>query len=75
MQAAETSASLLRFGAFELNLQTNELRRGGVLLKLSPQQLQALRLLAENAGQVLTREQIQHELWGDSTFVDFDRNL
>jgi TolB-like protein/DNA-binding winged helix-turn-helix (wHTH) protein len=56
-------------------LQTNELRRSGVLLKLSPQQLQALRLLAENAGQVLTREQIQHELWGDGTFVDFDRNL
>jgi TolB-like protein/DNA-binding winged helix-turn-helix (wHTH) protein/Tfp pilus assembly protein PilF len=75
VQAAETSASLLRFGAFELNLQTNELRRGGVLLKLSPQQLQALRLLVENAGQILTREQIQHELWGDGTFVDFDRNL
>src|SRR6202022_4306505 len=32
-------------------------------------------LLTENAGQVLTREQIQHELWGDGTFVDFDRNL
>jgi TolB-like protein/DNA-binding winged helix-turn-helix (wHTH) protein len=75
VQAAEASASLLRFGAFELNLETNELRRGGVLLKLSPQQLQTLRLLTESAGQVLTREQIQRELWGDSTFVDFDRNL
>jgi TolB-like protein/DNA-binding winged helix-turn-helix (wHTH) protein/Flp pilus assembly protein TadD len=75
VQATETSQFLLRFGAFELNQQTNELRRGGVLLKLSPQQLQALRLLTENAGQVLTREQIQHELWGDGTFVDFDRNL
>jgi TolB-like protein/DNA-binding winged helix-turn-helix (wHTH) protein len=75
VQATESGAFLLRFGAFELNLQTNELRRGGVLLKLSPQQLQALRLLTENAGQVLTREQIQHELWGDGTFVDFDRNL
>ena len=75
VQATETNAILLRFGAFELNLQTNELRRSGVLLKLSPQQLQALRLLTENAGQVLTREQIQRELWGDDTFVDFDRNL
>ena len=75
MQAAETSALLLRFGAFELNLRSNDLRRNGVLLKLAPQQLQALRLLAENAGQVLSREQIQHELWGDGTFVDFDRNL
>jgi TolB-like protein/DNA-binding winged helix-turn-helix (wHTH) protein len=75
VQAAETSALLLRFGAFELNLRSNDLRRNGVLLKLAPQQLQALRLLVENAGQVLSREQIQHELWGDSTFVDFDRNL
>jgi TolB-like protein/DNA-binding winged helix-turn-helix (wHTH) protein/Tfp pilus assembly protein PilF len=75
VHAAETSAFLLRFGAFELNLETNELRRGGALLKLSPQQLQTLRLLTESAGQVLTREQIQRELWGDSTFVDFDRNL
>ncbi len=75
MQAAETSALLLRFGAFELNLRGNDLRRNGVLLKLSPQQLQALRLLAENAGEVVTREQIQRELWGDDTFVDFDRNL
>ena len=73
--AAETSANLLRFGTFELNLPANELRRGGVLLKLSPQQLQTLRLLAESAGQILTREQIQRELWGNSTFVDFDRNL
>ena len=75
VQVAVTSALILRFGAFELNLRNNDLRRNGVLLKLSPQQLQALRLLAENAGQIMSREQIQHELWGDGTFVDFDRNL
>ena len=75
VQATEANAILLRFGAFELNLQTHELRRGGVLLKLSPQQLQVLRLLAENPGQILAREQFQRELWGDGTFVDFDRNL
>ncbi len=66
---------LLRFGAFELNLQANELRRGGVLVKLSPQQFQVLRLLVENSGQLLTREQIQRERWGNDKFVDFDRNL
>jgi TolB-like protein/DNA-binding winged helix-turn-helix (wHTH) protein len=74
VQAAEAS-SLYRFGAFELDIRANELRRAGVLLKLAPQPLQLLRLLVENAGQVLTREQIQAEVWGDSTFVDFDRNL
>lgn len=73
--AAGSTALILRFGAFELDLQNNELRRAGVLLKLSPLQFQVLRLLAENAGQILTREEIQREVWGTDTFVDFDRNL
>jgi len=75
VQAAGSSALLLRFGAFELDLQNNELRRAGVLLKLSPQQFRVLHLLAENSGQLQTREDIQREVWGTDTFVDFDRNL
>lgn len=75
MPAADSTALLLRFGAFELDLHNNELRRAGVLLKLSPQQFQVLRLLAENSGQVQSREDIQREVWGKDTFVDFDRNL
>ena len=75
MPATDSSAAILRFGAFELDLQTNELRRSGVLLKLAPQQLQVLRLLAENSGTLLAREDIQREVWGTGTFVDFDRNL
>jgi TolB-like protein/DNA-binding winged helix-turn-helix (wHTH) protein/Tfp pilus assembly protein PilF len=71
----EASPLLLRFGAFELDLHNNELRRGGVLLKLTPQQFQVLRLLAENAGQLQMRETIQRAVWGTDTFVDFDRNL
>lgn len=69
------AARLLRFAAFELDLQQEELRRGGVLLKLSPQQFRLLRFLAENAGEVCTRERIQQEIWGSETFVDFDRGL
>jgi TolB-like protein/DNA-binding winged helix-turn-helix (wHTH) protein/Tfp pilus assembly protein PilF len=75
VQAANSTARILRFGAFELDLQNGELRRAGVLIKVSPQQLQVLQLLAENAGQVLTREEIQREVWGTDVFVDFDRNL
>jgi len=71
----QDSLLLLRFGAFELDLHNNELRRGGVLLKLTPQQFQVLRLLAENAGQLQMRETIQRAVWGADTFVDFDRNL
>ena len=75
MPSTEASLLLLRFGAFELDLHNNELRRGGVLLKLTPQQFQVLRLLAENAGQLQMRETIQRAVWGTDTFVDFDRNL
>ena len=68
-------AEVLRFGAFELDLKNCELRRGGVLLKLSPQQFQLLRLLAGSGGRLLTRDEIQREIWGPDTHVDFDRNL
>jgi len=73
--AADSTAAILRFGIFELDLQNSELRRAGVLIKLSPQQFQVLQVLAENAGQLVTREEIQRGVWGDGTHVDFDRNL
>jgi len=75
VQAANSTARILRFGAFELDIQNGELRRAGVLIKVSPQQLRVLQLLAENAGQLLTREEIQRDVWGSDVFVDFDRNL
>ena len=75
MAPIETGAGILRFGAFELDTRNGELRRGGVLLKLTPQQLKLLQYLVEHPGEILNREQIQREIWGTDTFVDFDRNL
>src|SRR5258708_5953261 len=46
-----------------------------MLVKLPPQPFQVLQLLAANSGELQTREQIQREVWGNDTFVDFDRNL
>jgi len=66
---------LLRFGAFELDPHKGELRKAGMLVKLPPQPFQVLQLLAANSGELLSREQIQREVWGNDTFVDFDRNL
>jgi TolB-like protein/DNA-binding winged helix-turn-helix (wHTH) protein/Flp pilus assembly protein TadD len=71
----ETGAGVLRFGAFELDTRNGELRRGGALIKLTPQQLKLLQYLVEHPGEIMTREQIQREIWGTDTFVDFDRNL
>ena len=75
MASAGIEVAVLRFGAFELDLKNNQLRRGGVLLKLSPQQFRVLRMLAERPGLVCSREEIQREIWGGETFVDFDRSL
>jgi len=66
---------LIRFGAFELDAVNGELRKGGVSLKILPQPLRVLLLLAERPGQVVTREEIQHCLWGENTFVDFERGI
>ena len=75
MTPVSADARILRFGAFELDLRHEELRRAGVLIRLSPQQFKVLRYLAERSGQVATREEIQREVWGSETFVDFDRGL
>lgn len=67
--------ALLRFGVFELDVASAELRREGLPVKLQPQPVKVLTLLAEKAGNVVTREELQAAVWGDSTFVDFDRGL
>jgi DNA-binding winged helix-turn-helix (wHTH) protein len=71
----EPEPALLRFGVFEMELRSGELRRSGALVKLAPQPFQLLSLLARSRGDVLSREEIRHRLWGDSTYVDFDQRL
>jgi Tol biopolymer transport system component/DNA-binding winged helix-turn-helix (wHTH) protein len=64
-----------RFGVFELDASTGELRRNGTLVKLREQPARILLLLLENAGQMVTREQLRQHLWPSDTFVDFDHSL
>jgi len=68
-------ATVLQFGAFELDERLGELRRNGMLIRLAPQPLQVLRLLLRQAGNVVTREEIRREVWGDYVQADLDRNL
>jgi DNA-binding winged helix-turn-helix (wHTH) protein/TolB-like protein/Tfp pilus assembly protein PilF len=72
---AATPVRILKFAAFELDLVQEELRRGGLLIKLSPQQFRILRFLVERAGQICSRDDIQRAIWGSETFVDYDRSL
>ena len=75
MPPIDSGAGVLRFGNFELDTRAGELRRAGVLIKLTPQQFKLLQYLAEHSGEVLAREQIQRKIWGSDTVVEFDRNL
>jgi Tol biopolymer transport system component/DNA-binding winged helix-turn-helix (wHTH) protein len=68
-------AELVRFGVFELDLNTGELRRNGRKLKLQEQPFQVLNLLLDQPGQVVAREKLKESLWSADTFVDFDHSL
>ena len=73
--AATTNASALRFGVFELDPARGDLRRSGRIVKLQPQPLKVLHLLASHPNQLITREDLQQQIWGNSTFVDFEHAL
>lgn len=64
-----------RFGAFEADAVTGELRRQGILIKLNAQPFQVLLMLVERPGQLLTREEISRELWPEGTFVDYEHGV
>jgi TolB-like protein/DNA-binding winged helix-turn-helix (wHTH) protein/Tfp pilus assembly protein PilF len=72
--AAEQSRTY-RFAGFELDLRSGELLKQGRRLRLQEQPFQVLRLLLENAGEVVTREELRQKLWPGDTFVDFDHGL
>jgi DNA-binding winged helix-turn-helix (wHTH) protein/Tol biopolymer transport system component len=75
MGAPTNTAGTWRFGAFEFDAQSTELRRSGVLIKLREQSSRVLLYLLEHAGQVVTREELRQCLWPSDTFVDFDHSL
>ncbi|MBV9438136.1 MAG: winged helix-turn-helix domain-containing protein [Acidobacteria bacterium] len=64
-----------RFGLYEFNPATRELRREGNLVRLQSQPAQVLALLLEHAGQVVSRDDLRQAIWGTETFVDFERGL
>lgn len=65
----------LRFGVFEVDLAAGQLRKNGVRLRLQEQPFQVLVVLLENAGRVVTREELRQRVWPSDTFVDFDHSL
>ena len=70
-----TTGRMFRFGPFELNEATGELRKEGIRIKLHSQPFQVLVMLLERPSELVTREELRQRLWGDDTIVDFDHGL
>ncbi len=64
-----------RFGIFEVNSDTEELRRQGTLVRIAAQPFQVLLILLERPGDVVTRDEISRQLWPDGTFVDYEHGV
>src|SRR5437870_10430259 len=72
MSVPSESQHKVRFGAFELDLRTAELRKSGQELTLQGQPFQILMLLMDRPGELVTREELKKGLWASDTFVDFE---
>ena len=66
---------IFRFGVYEADAGSGELRKAGVRLRLQDQPFQVLMVLLERSGEVVTREELRQKLWPSDTFVDFDHSL
>jgi TolB-like protein/DNA-binding winged helix-turn-helix (wHTH) protein len=74
----KTSAShspVIRFGVFELDLRSEELRKQGMKIRLQGKPIEILIMLLERPGEIVTREELQQKLWPSDTFVDFEQGL
>lgn len=67
--------SPVRFGVYELDVRTGELRKHGIRIKIQDQPFQVLLALLERPGELVTREELQTRIWVNDTFVDFDQGL
>src|SRR5882757_6573473 len=78
VEHAVTSAGLtdkVCFGVYELDRDARELRKRGVLIRLQDQPLRVLAILTGRPGEIVTRQELQAQIWGKETFVDFDQSL
>src|SRR5512142_979991 len=66
---------VLQFDCYEADLDSGELRKGGIRVGLREQSFQVLAVLLEHPGQVVTREELRQRLWRNEVFVDFEKGV
>ncbi len=75
MSSPTITPKVARFGPYEVDVRSGELRKFGTRIKLGEQPLRILILLMERQGELVTREELRSQLWSNNTFVDFDHGL
>ena len=75
MSSQPATERVIRFGLYEFDLAGSELRKQGRKIKLQDQPFHVLAMLLRRPGEVVTREELQRELWPVDTFVEFDQGL
>ncbi len=65
--------SVVRFGSFEIALNSGELRKAGLRIRVQQQPLRLLEILLERPGEVVTREELRNQIWPNESFGDFDQ--
>src|SRR5882672_11346937 len=75
MQSTPHPMRSVRFGVFEVDFETGELRKSGLKVALQDQPFHVLALLLENAGKLVSRDDLQQKIWAADTFVELDRGL
>jgi adenylate cyclase len=75
MTSVRGDLQTIRFGAFELDGHSGELRKQGLKIRLQEQPLRILQMLLDSPGRLVTREELQTTLWPSNSYVDFDQGL
>jgi TolB-like protein/DNA-binding winged helix-turn-helix (wHTH) protein/Flp pilus assembly protein TadD len=75
VERTSSPAEVIRFGAFEVDTRTGELRKHGLRIRLQEQPFQVLCLLLARPGELVTRDELRSKLWSAGTFVDFEHGL
>ena len=75
LEQTPTHLGKIRFGVFEVDLRAGELRKCGIRIKLQSQPFKLFAILLHHAGEIVTREELQQQIWGSETVVNFDHSL
>jgi TolB-like protein/DNA-binding winged helix-turn-helix (wHTH) protein/Tfp pilus assembly protein PilF len=67
--------SVMRFGTYQVSLQSGEVRKAGLRIRVQPQPMKLLEILLEHPGEVVTREELRSRVWPNESFGDFDQAL